>query len=148
MLTTETRTPRVVRRAALVAGLAAAALVPVGGLVSGSAAAWGAALGGAIAVGVFAFGAFAVDAVARLMPAASLLFAMVTYTFQVVAMALVFVAVNRSGLLDDELDRNWLGGAIVAGAVVWMAVQIRLATTARIPAFESRPAAPSEGGAR
>jgi hypothetical protein len=59
-------------------------------------------------------------------------------------MALAFVAVSRSGLLDDELSRNWLGGAIIAGAFVWLAVQIRLSTTARIPAFES----PSEGGAR
>ncbi|WP_408898995.1 hypothetical protein ACJ5H2_07760 [Nocardioides sp. R1-1] len=148
MMTTETRTHRVVVRAALVAAAAAVLLVGLAALAGGSAAAAGAAVGGAIAVGVFAFGAFAVDAVSRLMPAASLLFAMVTYTFQVVVMALVFVGINRSGLLDDELDRNWLGGAIILGAVVWMAVQVRLATTARIPAFEPRPSTPSEGGAR
>lgn len=148
MLTTDTRTPPVVLRAAVVSALAAGLVVALAAVVADGSATAGAAVGGAIAVGVLAFGAFAVDAVSRLMPAASLLFAMVTYTFQVVLMALVFVALNRSGLLDEKLDRGWLGGAIIAGVLVWTVVQIRLATTARIPAFESRPAAPSEGGAR
>lgn len=148
MMTTDTRTHRVVTRAALVAAVAAAGLVLVAAFVSGRPAALGAAVGGVIAVAVFAFGSLAVEAVSRVMPAASLLFAMVTYTFQVVVMALVFVALNRSGLLEDDLDGRWLGGAIILGAFVWMAVQIRLATTARIPAYETRPSAPSEGGAR
>ena len=144
MKTTETRTPTAVTRAALAALAVGLALVAVGGLVSGSPAAYGALVGTAISVGVFAFGAFAFDAVSRLLPAASLLFAMVTYTFQVVLMALAFVALNRSGMLDDELHRNWLGGAIILGAFAWMIVQIRVSTTARIPAFQS----PAEGGAR
>ncbi|MFC7503592.1 hypothetical protein ACOACQ_02060 [Nocardioides sp. CPCC 206347] len=144
MMTTETRAPSVLMRAAFAALAAGAVLVAVGALVSGSPAAWGAVVGTLIAVGVFAFGAFTVDAVARLMPAASLLFALLTYTFQVAAMALAFVVVSSAGLLDDELSRNWLGGAIIVGAFVWMAAQIRLATTARIPAFQT----PSEGGAR
>ncbi len=144
MMTTETRAPSVLMRAALAALAAGAVLVAVGALVSGSPAAWGAVVGTLIAVGIFAFGAFTVDAVARLMPAASLLFALLTYTFQVAAMALAFVVVSSAGLLDDELNRNWLGGAIIVGAFVWMAAQIRLATTARIPAFQT----PSEGGAR
>lgn len=148
MMTTDTRTHRVVTRAALVAAGAAAGLVLVAALVSGESAALGAAVGGVIAVGVFAFGSFAVEAVARLMPAASLLFAMVTYTFQVAAMALVFVALNTSGLLDDEIDSTWVGIAIIVGAFVWMTVQILLATTARIPAFETVPSTRSEGGAR
>lgn len=148
MLTTETRTHRVVLRAALVAALAAVLLVVVAAIVAGSAAATGAAVGGVIAVGVFAFGALTVDAVARLMPAASLLFALLTYTLQVVVMAFVFIALNGSGLLDDEMDRSWLGGAIIWGAFTWMVVQVRLATTARIPAFETVGDRTAEGGAR
>lgn len=147
-MTTEARTPSVVRRAAFVSALGALVLVVVGALAGGSSAAAGAAVGGVLAVGVLAFGSFAVDAVARLMPTAALLFAMVTYTFQVVAMALVFVALNESGLLDEALDGTWVGIAIIVGVFVWMTVQIVLATTARIPAFEPRPAAPAEGGAR
>jgi ATP synthase protein I len=148
MQTTETRTaPSVVSRAAVASVVTAVAVTVVGGIAAGSSGAAGAAVGGVIAVAVFAFGAFAVDAVARLMPAASLLFALVTYTFQVAAMALVFVALNTSGLLDDgTLDSTWVGIAIIAGAFVWMAVQIRMATTARIPAFEPRPEqAPAAG---
>lgn len=148
MTTEARRTPPVVMRAAFVSVLGAVALVVVGAVAGGSDAAAGAAVGGAIAVGVLAFGAFAVDAVSRLMPTAALLFAMVTYAFQVVAMALVFVALNESGLLDGALDSMWVGIAIIAGVFVWMTVQIVLATTARIPAFEPRPVAPVEGGAR
>ncbi|MBM9461277.1 hypothetical protein JK386_15355 [Nocardioides sp. zg-536] len=137
MKTTETRLPGVLARAALAAGVAGAALVILAALVSGASAAAGAAVGGVLAIAVFAFGAFAVDAVARLLPAASLLFAMLTYTLQVVVMGLAFVALNRSGLLDSEVDRGWLGGAIILGALVWTAVQLRLATTARIPIYDT-----------
>lgn len=145
MKTTETRTPpSVVARAAVIAALVGVALVVLGALASGSTAAAGAAVGGVIAVGIFAFGSFTVDLVARLVPSAALLFAMLTYTLQVVLMALAFVALNLSGMIDDELDRNWLGGAIIAVTIVWLAVQVRLATTARIPAFEPV----TEGGAR
>ena len=148
MMTTETRTHRMVTRAALAAAAAAGLLVLVAALVAGSSAAAGAAVGGVLAVGVFAFGSFAVELVSRLMPAASLMFAMLTYTLQVVLMATAFVALNRSGMLGEELDRNWLGATIIAGAFVWITVQIVLATTARIPAFETRPSAAAEGGAR
>ena len=153
MMTTDTRTPpSVVVRAALVALAVAAVLVGVAAVLSGASAARGAGVGALIAIGVFAFGGLSVDAVARVAPAASLLFAMLTYTFQVVVMALVFVALNSSGLLDDELDPTWLGVAVIVATFVWIGVQIRLATTARIPAFEpvreSAVRTPSEGGAR
>ncbi|HYG93345.1 MAG TPA: hypothetical protein VD859_07110 [Nocardioides sp.] len=118
----------------LVVGLV---LSGTGAAVAGSPAGYGALLGTAVAVVVFAFGSFAVDAVARVMPAASLLFAMLTYTFQVVVMALVFVGVTRSGLLEDTLDRRWLGAAVIAVVVSWCAVQLRAATTARIPLYEA-----------
>ena len=124
MMTTDTRTHRVVTRAALVAAVAVAGLVLVAALVSGGSAALGAAVGGVIAVGVFAFGAYAVEAVARLMPAASLLFALVTYTCQVAALGLVFIALNGSGLLDDEIDATWLGAAIIAVAALVLAANV------------------------
>lgn len=111
-------------------------LVALAALLAGAPSAYGALVGTAVAVVVFAFGSFAVDAVARVLPAASLLVAMVTYTLQVVVMALVFVSINRAGLLEETLDRGWLGGAIIACAVVWSAVQLRTATTARIPLYE------------
>lgn len=121
----------------LAAGLALAA---VGALVSGSPAFFGALVGTALVVLVFAGGSFAVNEVARILPAASLLVALLTYTLQVVAMALVFVALSRSGALDESLDRAWVGGAVIAGTAGWITLQVVLATRVRIPVYELRPA--------
>lgn len=119
------------------AALAVGLLVSVLGAVThGSAAAYAALVGTGFVVAIFAFGSFAVHVVATLMPAASLLFAMVTYTLQVVLMALVFAALNRSGALDETLDREWLGGAIIAGAACWLVVQVVVATRVRIPVYD------------
>lgn len=156
-MTTESRPHRSqVGRAAAVAAGVAGLLVTLAAVLGDASAARGAAVGGVLAVGVFALGAGSVDVVSRVAPGASLMFALITYTFQVVVMALAFVVLNRSGLLDAELDRTWLGAAIIVGAVVWIATQLRVATTARILAFEdtaTRAGATtlrdrSEGGAR
>lgn len=112
------------------------AISMVGALTGGSAAAYGALVGTAIAVGILSFGSFAVNVVASVLPAASLLFAMMTYTLQVVLMALVFVALSNSGALDDSLDREWLAGAIIAGTLCWLVGQIVLATRVRIPVYD------------
>ncbi|TIC88772.1 hypothetical protein E8D34_03665 [Nocardioides sp. GY 10113] len=127
------------RSAALAVLASGGVLVVVAASLGGSAAASGALVGTLVAVAVFGLGAAAVQLVARVMPAASLLFAMVTYTFQVVVMALFFVALNRSGLLEGTLDRGWLGGAIIVGVLVWTSVHLVAAANARIPAFEQVP---------
>lgn len=119
--------------AATVLGLAASAL---GALVSGSAAAYGALVGTVLVVGVFSFGTFTVNAVAAVLPTASLLVAVMTYTLQVVAMALAFAVLSGSGALDETLDRVWLGGTVIAGTVVWLVVQIVLSTSRRIPIYD------------
>jgi ATP synthase protein I len=121
----------------LTAGLALAA---VGALVAGSPASFGALVGTGLVVLVFAGGSFAVNEVARILPAASLLVALLTYTLQVVAMAVVFAALSRSGVLDETLDRAWLGGAVIAGTAGWITLQVVLATRVRIPVYELRPA--------
>lgn len=107
-----------------------------GALTGGSDAAYGALVGTALCVGIFAPGAFIVDTVARIMPAASLLIAMLTYTMQVVLMALAFVALTSSGVLESTLDRRWLGGAVIAGTAGWLVAQVWLSTKARIPVFD------------
>lgn len=125
--------------AALVAGLAVAL---AGALVAGAAAAYGALAGTALAVLVFAFGAGVVHVVAGLLPAASLLVALLTYVLQVVAMALVLVALDGSGLMDATLDRRWLAGAVVVGTFAWIGTQVVLHARARIPVYEL----PGQGG--
>ena len=117
-------------------GLGAVLAVVVGSLVQGSPAAYGAAIGALIVLGVFGFGSFVVNTVAALMPTAALLVALLTYTLQVVAMGLVFVALSGSGLLGDTLDREWLAGTVIAGTLRWVVCQIVLTMRARIAIYD------------
>lgn len=137
-------------RALLGAGLAAlavgAVLALVGAIASGPAAAYGALAGTGFVVAVFGLGTAAVHVVAQVMPAASLLVALLTYTMQIVLMALVFVVLHSSGLLDSTLDRGWFAAAVIAGAGCWLTGQIVLATRARIPAYEPVPGFTETGG--
>ena len=141
-MTTEPRPAPHIRGTAVLVRTAIATLLVgllvtlVAALVSGSAAAYGALVGTLLVVGVFGFGTFTVNAVAELMPTASLLVAVLTYTLQVVAMGLAFVALSGSGALDETIDGAWLGCTVIAGTMVWLVVQIRLATTTRIPIYD------------
>lgn len=123
-------------RPALAAGTVCLALVVSGALLEGSPAAAGAGVGAALVLGVFAVGALAVDLVARVLPSAALLVALLTYTLQVLAMALAFVALQRSGELGESLSREWLAGAVIAGTASWLAVHVATALRARIPAYD------------
>lgn len=143
MLTTTTPGPLVF--AAAVTTVVGVLVVLVAALASGEAASYGALVGSAIALVVFSFSAFAVDAVARLMPVASLLVALLTYTMQVLLMLLVFVGLSRSGALEDTLDREWLGGSIIVGVLVWTFAQLTASAKVRIPAYDTHDEAPSEG---
>lgn len=143
MLTTTTPGPLVF--AAAVTTVVGVLVVLVAALASGEAASYGALVGSAIALVVFSFSAFAVDAVARLMPVASLLVALLTYTMQVLLMLLVFVGLSRSGALEDTLDREWLGGSIIVGVLVWTFAQLTASAKVRIPAYDTDGETPSEG---
>ena len=134
--------------AALGLGLAATLL---GAFLSGSAAALGALVGTVIVVGVLGFGSFVVNVVAGLMPTMALMVAMLTYTLQVVLMGLVFAALSASGLLDSDIDRRWLAGAVIAGTGIWLVSQIVLTTRRRIPVYDlpaQVAAHPAQGGER
>ncbi|MDP3890717.1 hypothetical protein [Nocardioides sp.] len=138
---------RVLLGAAVVALGAGLVLSVAGALTRGSAAGCGALVGTLLAVGVFALGAFTINLVAGVMPSASLLVAMLTYTLQVVLMALVLIALSGSGALDGGLDRGWLAGAVITATLVWLLCQIVLVTRARIPAYDL-PQSSTEAGAR
>ena len=153
MTTETTNAPRdrgmhaLVRTAA--ATLAVGLLVTlVAGLTGGSDAAYGALVGTLLVVGVFGFGTFAVNAVATLMPSAALMFALLTYTLQVLAMGLVFAVLSGSGLLDEAISREWLGGTVIAGTLAWLTVQVALSTSRRIPIYDlpAHPVVEQGGG--
>ena len=40
-------------------------------------------------------------------------------------------------LLGEQLSREWLAGAVVAGTLAWLVAHLHGALTARIPAFEA-----------
>ena len=126
---------------ALVVGLAVAA---VAASVSGAAGGLGALLGVGLVVVVCGLGGWVVAAATRISPAASLLVALMTYAAQIVVLLLALVALRRSGLLDTDLDRTWIGVGVICATVTWLAVQVRGAVTARIPAFDTTV----EGGER
>ncbi len=111
-------------------------LVLLAGLVDGGAGALGAAAGGGLALAVFATGTVVVQTVAQVMPTASLLVALMTYTLQVVLMGAVAVALSRSGLVGDELSRGWFAGAVIGVTVAWMVVQVWLVGRQRIPVYD------------
>lgn len=121
----------------------------VAALVDDRAAALGVVVGAALAAVVLAGGSLALDGVARLLPAASLLVALLTFTLQVVLVLLALVALERSGLLGGSLDRQWLGGALIGATLIWLVVQLRLHTISRVPVFDlpdDTPRPADEGG--
>lgn len=131
---------------ALLLGVAATV---IGAVVVGSAAAYSALAGTLLVLAVFGVGSVVVDTVAGVMPSASLLVALLTYTLQVVLMGLVFLGLSGSGLLDDTLDREWLAGVVIAGTFGWLITQVVLTTRLRIPAFEPVGShAPTPAGSR
>lgn len=127
---------RVLLVAALVSVVCGLLVTVVAGLLDGGAAARGALVGTLLAVAVFSFGGFVVNAVASVLPAAALVVALLTYTLQVLVMALVFWAVSSA---DAALDQRWLGLAAIAATLGWMAGQIAATVRQRIPAYDLVP---------
>lgn len=141
--------------AAATATLLGAILAVAGAVVDGASGFGGAAVGSVLAVGVFAFGVVTVHLVADLLPSASLLVAVLTYTLQVVALALAFVVLSGSGLLDDDLHRGWLGSSVIAVTAIWLVTQLVASTRRRIPVYDLaagpgavRSASEANGGER
>ena len=134
---------RALVRAALVTVAVGLTITILAAITAGSEAAWGALVGTALVAGVFGFGSFTVNLVATVVPAAALLVALLTYVLQVLVMGLVFAGLSGSGLLDETIDRTWVGGTVIAGTVAWLAVQVLVATTRRIPVYELPEPAPA-----
>lgn len=127
---------RVLALTALLVLIVGVALSVVGWFSAGQPAGLGAAIATVMVLGFFGFGAVVLQIIARIMPAAALLIALVTYTLQVVLIGLVFVIIKRSGLLEEAVDPRWLGASMILLTMVWIAGHVRAATTARIPIYD------------
>lgn len=111
-------------------------LTVAGALLATPATAVGIAVGGLAALLVLAAGTAVVHAVAGLAPAASLLVALLTYTLQLVVLALVVTALGRSGLAGDTVSREGFAVGVVAATLVWLTAQVWRATRLRLPAYD------------
>ena len=134
--------------AALAGAAAVVVLVVAGGVLDGAAGAMGALVGGGLTLVVFALGVGLVNLAARVLPAASLMVALLTYTLQLLVLAIAVVVLDRSGLAGDEVSRGWFAAGVIAVTLLWLLGQVVAATRQRIPAFEQPVAAPSPGGER
>jgi ATP synthase protein I len=119
-------------------------LVVLAGLTDGRPAVVGAAVGGVLTLLVFGFGLAIVSTVARLVPSASLLVALMTYALQLLVLALVVAAIGRAGIGPDTLRPSWFAAGVIAVTLLWLTGQVLTATRQRIPAYEL-PAEPGEG---
>jgi hypothetical protein len=133
-----------VRTAALATTAIGVLAVLAGFLFSGPQAAAGAAVGFGMVLVFFGTGAVVVNAVAAISPVASLMVAMLTYTLEVVLVALVFTALDRSGALDGADDRTWAGVAVIVATLGWLVFHIVSATRSRMPLYDL-PEGPSGG---
>jgi len=138
---------------ALHGAVAAAALAPgllvagVGALVSGGDAA-GAALIGALAVlAVLLFGSVTVDVVSGLMPHASLMVALLTYTLQLMLVVVLLVTLSEQPAFASLAERRWLFGGLLAVVLAWMAGQVTAAVRVRIPVYDLRAPSRTEADA-
>jgi ATP synthase protein I len=111
----------------LVIGAAGAALAVLTG--QGERQVLGVLVGAGTVGAFFLFGALTTGFVAAHAPRASLLVALMTYTLQVLLLALLLAAVAGSPELQESLDERWLGGAVLAGALAWTGALVAGAVT-------------------
>lgn len=141
------RAPRVLLAAVLWVAATTVCATVAGAASQGRTGALSAILGGVIVLVFFGFGAVVVGASSQLAPQTSLLVAMVTYTFQVVLVALVFAALTKADAFDSDLSAGWLAGALIAGTFAWMTGQLIATLRAPVPPWTGPVSDGQEAGA-
>jgi ATP synthase protein I len=149
MMTTETRSevragsagvasaqPRVLLGTAAVTAAVSVAVLLVALLVSGPDGLLGAAVGAATVLVVLSFGCATLAVVARVLPSATLLVALVTYLAQAAVLLLVFVRISEVDVFSDGPGRTWLALGLVAATLAWMTAQLLLTLRARMPYYD------------
>lgn len=129
-------TPRVLLVASVCVLLAVGAAAVVGASNAGAAAARGALVGGGLALVFLLFGSVTVYAATSLAPQSSMLVALMTFLLQVVLVAAVFFALDRSGVVGDQLSAPWVAGGVITAAVSWILAQLVASARARVPVYD------------
>lgn len=102
--------------------------------------------GGVLTLVVFAVGIAVVSLVARLMPSASMLVALMTYALQLLVLALCVVAIDRADVGSETLSREWFAAGVIAVTLLWLLGHLVVATRQRIPLYDTTTTtAPTDG---
>ncbi len=141
------RAPRVLHAAVLWVLVSTAVITVAGAVTQGRTGALSALLGSGIVLVFFIFGAVVVGAASQLAPQTALLVAMVTYTLQVVLVALIFAALTEADAFDTALSPGWLAGALIVDTFAWMAGQLIATLRAPIPPWDGPVSDGQEAGA-
>ena len=131
--------------------LVSAPLAVAAGLIGGRPGLLGVVAGAGLALVVLATGLVVVDLVATVLPTASMLVALLTYTLEVVALGALLLAFSRADGLAETLAPRWLGAGLVAVALAWTVALVVHATRARVPVYDlptDSPAGSPAGAAR
>lgn len=132
----------VVRGAFLCSALVGAVLVLAAAVASGSHAAVAALVGTTVVCLFFGAGAVVLQVVSTLLPAASLIVALLTYTLKIALLALVFIGLSRTAYFGGQAESRWLAAAVIVGTLAWSSSQLVLHTKVRQPVYDLPPRAP------
>ena len=112
-------------------------MVVVAALTDGRPGVVGAGVRGSAHLVVFALGIAAVGIVARLLPGASMLVALMTYALQlIVAARWSWPPSSGAGWAPTTLSRGWFAAAVIVVALTWVVGQLVVATRQRIPVYD------------
>lgn len=119
--------------ASVVAGVVTAVLALA---LDGSTGLIGALAGAGIALLVLATGFALVDMVSGLVPAFSMIFALLTYSFQVVVLAGVLAVLRSADDIDATLTPGWFAAGVIVVALAWSVCLVWHAMHARVPLYD------------
>lgn len=123
-------------------GSAAAGVVTIGllallgWLLADAAGLLGGVVGGTLALVVLFVSTTVVNAVAGIMPGASLLIALLTFFLQVLVLAFVAVALREAAFDRERFSDGWFAAGVVTVTLAWITTHVWLYTRLRIPAYD------------
>jgi hypothetical protein len=128
------RAPWLLLRAGALPALAAGLLVTAAGFTSGRAAVLGALAGTVLSVTALASGPLLLRAARNVRPAMLFALAVTTYTVVVGVLGVAYAVLGDV----SQVNTTWLGGAIIAATLAWLAGQVRQTSRLRLLAFGDR----------
>jgi ATP synthase protein I len=97
-------------------------------------------VGGLVGAGatllVLAAGFALVDLVSSVMPTFSLLFALLTYSFQMLVLGGLLVVLRTSDDIEQTLSPGWFAAGVIGVALTWTVVLVAHALRARVPLYD------------